>query len=167
MTKIVARHVRKVYHRRRESLTAIEDFSLEVGEGEFVCIVGPSGCGKSTLLRILDGLYPQSSGEIVIHRHGQNGSRPATAMVFQESALFPWKNVLQNVAFGLKMRDVPRQEREEISRRFIDKVGLTRFISHYPHELSGGMKQRVNIARAFANDPEILLMDEPFANLDA
>lgn len=164
--KITARKVSKVYSPDRHPVVAIQELNLQVLAGEFLCLVGPSGCGKSTFLRILAGLYPQSSGDIIVHQMG-NGNKPLNNMVFQEYALFPWKTVLENVAFGLKMRGIGRKIRREIAERYIQKVGLTRFRDHYPDQLSGGMKQRVSLARAFANDPEILLMDEPFGALDA
>ena len=146
--------------------SALADVSLEVDDGEFVCIVGPSGCGKTTLLRIVAGLEEHSAGTLEVRR-GAEESRPSNAMVFQEYSLFPWLTVLDNAAFGLEMRGVPKAERVARTRTILEMVGLTRFESHYPHQLSGGMKQRVSLARAFANDPDILLMDEPFAALDA
>ncbi|PSR26357.1 MAG: mannosyltransferase [Sulfobacillus thermosulfidooxidans] len=145
-------------------MEAITDISVNVMAGEFFCVVGPSGCGKTTLLRILAGLETQTAGEIVLH--WQEGGRPLTTMVFQEPSAFPWMTVQQNVEYGLKLRKVPKSERQATTRHWIEKVGLEGFEHHYPSQLSGGMKQRVAIARAFANDPEILLMDEPFANLD-
>ncbi|GAB4562368.1 MAG: ABC transporter ATP-binding protein [Anaerolineae bacterium] len=163
--KIIARDVTKRYFTAQGTVTALEDFSLEVEEGEFVCIVGPSGCGKSTFLRILAGLIPATSGEVRIIP-GKDG-RPLNNIVFQEYAVFPWKTVKDNVAFGLEMRGVPRREREAIAMAWLQRVGLARFADHYPYQLSGGMKQRVSIARAFANDPEVLLMDEPLGALDA
>jgi NitT/TauT family transport system ATP-binding protein len=153
------------YPGRAGALTALERISLEVEAGEFLCLVGPSGCGKSTLLRVLAGLVRQDEGHVEI-RAGRPG-RPLTAMVFQEHALFPWRTVLDNVVFGPENRGVPRAEREERARAMLAMVGLSRFARAYPHQLSGGMKQRVGIARALANDPEVLLMDEPLAALDA
>jgi NitT/TauT family transport system ATP-binding protein len=139
---------------------------LTVQEGEFVSLIGPSGCGKSTLLRILANLYQATAGEVAI-RTSVDNHRPLNAVVFQEYAVFPWRTTIENVAFGLEMRGVPKTERLEIANKYLAKVGLTRFANHYVHQLSGGMKQRVAIARALANDPEILLMDEPFGALDA
>jgi len=144
---------------------ALRDFSLEVQEGEFLCIVGPSGCGKSTFLRILGGLISSTSGEINLMPGAEDV--PLQSIVFQEYAIFPWKTVIDNVAFGLQMRGVPRRERQDIAQDWLRKVGLVKFADSYPHQLSGGMKQRVSIARAFANNPEILLMDEPLGALDA
>jgi NitT/TauT family transport system ATP-binding protein len=154
-----------VYPTRGGPTFALRDFSLRVEEGEFVCIVGPSGCGKSTFLRILGGLVAPSSGRCELVPRDKRA--PLQNIVFQEYAIFPWKTVLDNVAFGLEMRGHPRKERRETAREWIRKVGLTKFADAYPHQLSGGMKQRVSIARAFANDPEILLMDEPLGALDA
>jgi NitT/TauT family transport system ATP-binding protein len=163
--KIEAKDLKKVYPSRNGPVCALRDFSLRVEEGEFVCIVGPSGCGKSTFLRILGGLITPSSGRVELFPRGEK--TPLQNIVFQEYAIFPWKTVLDNVAFGLEMRGVPRTERRETARDWVRKVGLAKFADAYPHQLSGGMKQRVSIARAFANDPEILLMDEPLGALDA
>jgi NitT/TauT family transport system ATP-binding protein len=165
--KIVMRDLGKVFERAGGSQNiALVDVSLEVGDGEFVCIVGPSGCGKTTLLRIVAGLEALTTGTLEMRRADEE-SRPANAMVFQESSLFPWLTVLDNAAFGLEMRGMSKAERFARTRPILEMVGLTRFEGHYPHQLSGGMKQRVSLARAFVNDPDILLMDEPFAALDA
>ena len=164
--KIIAKEVRKVFPSANGSVTAVENFELAVNEGEFVCIVGPSGCGKSTFLRILAGLCPLTSGEVKIIP-GQDPQKPLNNVVFQEYAIFPWKTVIDNVAFGLEMRGYSKTERYTIARDWLDRVGLTRFANYYPRQLSGGMKQRVSIARALANDPEVLLMDEPLGALDA
>jgi NitT/TauT family transport system ATP-binding protein len=165
--KIRASNISKVFSSNgKGTVVALRDFSLEVREGEFLCIVGPSGCGKSSFLRILAGLMSPSSGTLEI-QPSENPLKPVTSMVFQEYAVFPWKTVLENVAFGLQMRGIPKSERLSIARVWIDRVGLSRFTHAYPHQLSGGMKQRVGIARALANDPEILLMDEPLGALDA
>ncbi|MSP77550.1 MAG: ABC transporter ATP-binding protein [Rhodospirillaceae bacterium] len=145
---------------------ALEDFSLTVDEGEFVCIVGPSGCGKTTVLRIVAGLETASAGTLDIASTADRG-RPQNAMVFQEHGLFPWMSVLDNAAYALEMRGMGKRERHERVAPFLDMIGLTRFRDHYPQQLSGGMRQRVSLARAFVADPEILLMDEPFAALDA
>lgn len=163
--KIKALGVTKIFPTCNGPVRAIQNFSLEVEEGEFVCIVGPSGCGKSTFLRILSGLIEPTSGEIDLGSSQKGGS--LQNIVFQEYAIFPWKTVIDNVAFGLQMRGLPRRERQEIASDWLRKVGLVKFAHSYPHQLSGGMKQRVSIARAFANDPEILLMDEPLGALDA
>ena len=166
MTKIIARNVYKTYQSVFGEITAIRDFSLEVAEGEFVCIVGPSGCGKSTFLRILAGLDHATAGDVRI-LPGADPRKPLNNVVFQEYAIFPWKTVLDNVAFGLEMRGIAKQERYHVARDWIDRVGLRKFADYYPHQISGGMKQRVSIARALANDPEVLLMDEPLGALDA
>jgi len=166
--KIVAENVTKIFPSPRGQVVALKNFSVEVEDGEFVCIVGPSGCGKSTFLRILAGLVPVTSGEYAIHTSPDAPpGKPLNNVVFQEYAIFPWKVVKENVAFGLQMRGVPKKERYDIAMEWIRRVGLEDFCECYPHELSGGMKQRVSIARAFANDPEVLLMDEPLAALDA
>jgi len=145
-------------------VTAIENINLKVAPGEFLCIVGPSGCGKSTLLRILAGLDHQTSGTIAVEAAGWPVEN---AMVFQESGLFPWMTVEANVGFGLMTRGVPAQEAAARVDTALKLVGLTKFRQHYPHQLSGGMRQRSAIARAFVTDPGMLLMDEPFAALDA
>jgi NitT/TauT family transport system ATP-binding protein len=145
-------------------VTALRDVNMKVERGEFCCLVGPSGCGKTTLLRIVAGLETHTSGELRLAHFDR--SKPLHSMVFQEQSVFPWMTVERNVEYGLKMRGVPLAERTEKVRHYLDKVGLSAFRQAYPHQLSGGMKQRVSIARAFANDPEILLMDEPFAALD-
>jgi NitT/TauT family transport system ATP-binding protein len=143
---------------------ALDGIDLSIAPGEFVCIVGPSGCGKSTLLRILAGLDRQSSGTLTIEAPGWPVEN---AMVFQESGLFPWMSVEKNVGFGLMTRGVPKAQAAERIDAALRLVGLTKFRRHYPHQLSGGMRQRSAIARAFVTDPGVLLMDEPFAALDA
>jgi NitT/TauT family transport system ATP-binding protein len=163
-TKIKVEGLTKIFYKRNESVVAIQDVSLEIKDGEFVCILGPSGCGKTTLLRILAGLETPSSGEFQIQKAHPN--KPLQSLVFQEQGVIPWLTVEKNVAFGLKMRKVPKKIVKERTNYYLKKVGLEKFAKLYPKELSGGMKQRVSIARAFANDPEILLMDEPFAALD-
>ena len=166
--KIRLRGLSKHFFVRGRRVEALTGLDLEIGRGEFFCIVGPSGCGKTTLLRILAGLERQSSGTIEIARDASDGHdrRPLNAMVFQEQSIFPWMSVRDNVAFGLKAQGVGRSERYRVVEPHIRKVGLGGFEDALPHQLSGGMKQRVSIARAFANDPEMLLMDEPFAALD-
>lgn len=143
---------------------AVDDITIDIAAGEFFVIVGPSGCGKTTLLRILAGLERQTTGTIDISAAG--GARPSNAMVFQGDSLFPWYTVYDNAAYGLRMRRRPEDEVRGIVEPLLAKIGLSRFRDHYPHQLSGGMRQRVSIVRAFANDPEILLMDEPFSALD-
>ncbi len=163
-TKIKLENVTKVFYKRGNSVTAIQNISAEIKDGEFVCLIGPSGCGKTTLLKILAGLETPSLGRYSISRDSKE--KPLQSMVFQEKGVFPWLTVAENVAFGLKMQKLPRAYVKERTAYFLEKVGLAQFAKRYPKELSGGMKQRVSIARAFANDPEILLMDEPFAALD-
>ena len=152
-------------HKRFGQLTAVEGVSVEIAHGEFFMIVGPSGCGKTTLLRILAGLDSVTSGVIEIET--PNSHRPVNSMIFQGDSIFPWMTVWDNAAYGLKMRRVPSATIREVVGHYLARTGLTRFAKYYPHQLSGGMRQRVSIARAFANDPEILLMDEPFSALDA
>jgi NitT/TauT family transport system ATP-binding protein len=156
--------LQKEFATSQARVTAIENISLSVAPGEFLCIVGPSGCGKSTLLRILAGLDRQTGGSITVDAAGWPVEN---AMVFQESGLFPWMNVQKNVGFGLMTRGVPAGEARARVEDALKLVGLTRFREHYPHQLSGGMRQRCAIARAFVTDPGMLLMDEPFAALDA
>jgi NitT/TauT family transport system ATP-binding protein len=160
--RIVALHKEFVTSQTR--VVAVDDISLTVAPGEFLCIVGPSGCGKSTLLRILAGLDHQTGGTIEVEA---TGWAVENAMVFQESGLFPWMDVETNVGFGLMTRGVRGREAAERVDAALRLVGLTRFRRHYPHQLSGGMRQRCAIARAFVTDPGMLLMDEPFAALDA
>lgn len=167
MSVIVVRQLSKVFHTPAGPLYAIDRIDLEVDKGEFVCVVGASGCGKSTLLNIIAGFEKVSEGEVLLEGVPVKGIDRRACMVFQQYALFPWKTVIENVEFGLKMKGVSRRERRETSELFIQMVGLKGFEASYPKELSGGMKQRVSIARALANDPDILLMDEPFAALDA
>jgi len=150
-----------------ERFVAVTDVNLSVQEGEFLSIVGPSGCGKSTLLDLLAGLEPATGGAIYINGKRVNGPDQEVGIVLQGYALFPWRTVRKNVEFGLEIKELDKKERHEVSQRFIELVGLTGFEDSYPHELSGGMRQRVAIARALAYDPEVLLMDEPFAAVDA
>jgi NitT/TauT family transport system ATP-binding protein len=156
--------LRKEYVGAAGTVVALSDIDLRVAPGEFLCIVGPSGCGKSTLLRILAGLDTQSGGDITVEA---GGWQVANAMVFQESGLFPWMDVETNVRFGLDTRGVAADEAGRRVDAALKLVGLTKFRKHYPHQLSGGMRQRSAIARAFVTDPGMLLMDEPFAALDA
>ena len=153
--------------RGRGDLEALRDVRFAVGDGEFVSIIGPSGCGKTTLLRILHGLEAATSGTVAVAGRRIDRPSPTSAMVFQQFNLFPWLTVAQNVAFGLEVAKVPAAETRERVARFVRLVGLDGFASHYPHELSGGMQQRVGIARALALDPQVLLLDEPFGALDA
>lgn len=164
---IMVQGVSKVYNSgRAEETFALRDISLNIGAGEFVCILGPSGCGKSTLLNILAGFERPSSGEVLINGRPVTGPDPHHIAIFQSYGLFPWRTVLGNIGFGLEVKGIPRGEREKRVREMVRLVGLEGFEHHYPHELSGGMQQRVALARALAVDPEILFLDEPFAALD-
>jgi NitT/TauT family transport system ATP-binding protein len=151
----------------RAPVRALHGFDIDVQEGEFLSIVGPSGCGKSTFLNIVLGLVKPDSGDVRMRGKPIGGPGTDRAMVFQEFGLLPWRTVLNNIELGLELKGVPTGTRREVSQRFIAMVGLSGFEGHYPHELSGGMKQRVGLARALATDPDVLLMDEPFAALDA
>jgi NitT/TauT family transport system ATP-binding protein len=148
-------------------VTAVHDVSLTVQQGEFVSIVGPSGCGKTTLLNMIAGFIPVSGGEILLDGRAVSGPGPERGVVFQSFALFPWKTVLENVAFGPKMRGLAKAECERIAREYLALAGLAHAAGRYPNELSGGMQQRVGVVRALANNPDVLLMDEPFASVDA
>lgn len=161
------RHVGKVYELNDQRIEALRDANLVVQKGEFVCLIGASGCGKSTLLRIVAGFEPPSSGEALMWDKPVSGPAPDRGMVFQDYGLFPWLSVRQNIGFGPASRGLPKAELRAMVDRFVDMVGLTRFADAYPHQLSGGMKQRVAIARVLANDAEMVLMDEPFGALDA
>jgi len=167
MTKLQATNIVKRFDHDGNSVLALAGITLNVEEGDFVCIVGPSGCGKSTFLNIIAGLETPDSGEILLNGKPISRPGPDRTMVFQEGALFPWLKVIDNVEFGLKMAGIPKDERREISQRYLDMMQLTKFEDSYIYQLSTGMKQRVAIARALAMDPEILLMDEPFAALDS
>ncbi len=169
-TKLSAHGVRIDYwlERSHRSFCAVDDLDLEVRAGEFVSIVGPSGCGKTTFLHAIDGLIPISGGSLSLSGRPIRGPGRDRAMVFQHPSLLPWRTVLTNVSYGLELQGkLKRQEARERARDFIRLVGLGGFEDHYPLELSGGMQQRVNLARALATDPELLLLDEPFAALDA
>lgn len=165
--KLEVRSVRKSFTRHGETRAVLEDISFSVAKGEFVTILGASGCGKTTLLRVIDGLEEHNSGEILIDGSPQRSPGREQAFVFQQHRLFPWRTVEDNVALGLELRGLGRKERRRQAGQYLDLVGLTGYEDHYPHELSGGMNQRANLARALVVDPEVLLMDEPFAALDA
>ncbi|MDR2656742.1 MAG: ABC transporter ATP-binding protein [Oscillospiraceae bacterium] len=167
--KIEIRNVGRIFRKRgvNEDFHALSDFSLTVREGEFVTIVGPSGCGKSTLLDVLVGLSEANEGEVLIDGRPVHGPALDRGIILQGYALFPWRSVRKNIEFGLEIKRVPKKERAERASRFIKLVGLEGFENHYPFELSGGMQQRVAIARSLAFDPEVLFMDEPFAAVDA
>ncbi len=171
--KIVVDNIRKVYDVRsqngqdNERFLALDNFNLKVKKGEFITVVGPSGCGKSTFLDILAGLSKPTSGKVYIDGEPITGPALDRGIILQGYALFSWRTVEKNIEFGLEIKKIPKEERKKISEKFIELVGLKGFENRYPHELSGGMKQRVAIARALAYDPEVLLMDEPFAAVDA
>ncbi|MBX3596713.1 MAG: ABC transporter ATP-binding protein [Rhizobiaceae bacterium] len=167
-TVLSAESVSKIYKvEGAPEVQAVQNLSLNIEEGEFVCIIGASGCGKSTLLNMFAGFSKPSSGRILLKGQPIEGIEPRCGMVFQSYALFPWKTVRGNVEFGLKMKGKDAASRRQIAERFIEIVGLKGFEDRYPTELSGGMQQRVTLARILAADPEVLLMDEPFAALDA
>ncbi len=164
---IEIQEVSKTFRQRgRGDYKALDQISISIRQGEFLSLLGPSGCGKSTLLNLVAGLEQAEEGEISLNGQPIRSPGPDRVVVFQEHALFPWLSVLDNVAFGLKQRGVSKKEREALAREQIKSVHLSKFSDRYPHELSGGMKQRASIARALAMDPQILLMDEPFAALD-
>ena len=167
--KLEARRVGIRYRRQRtgDELVAVDGVDLTVSQGEFVSIVGPSGCGKTTFLNAIHGLIPIASGSLVLNDREITAPGPDRAMVFQQPSLLPWRTVMGNVIYGLEMQHRAGRESREIAKRLIDLVGLGGFAESWPSELSGGMQQRVNLARALATDPELLLLDEPFASLDA
>jgi len=165
--KVEIDHLHKTFRQNGEVLTALSDIHLEIQEGEFVCIVGPSGCGKSTLVNIIAGLDFPSTGSIRVAGNAISSPGSDRVVVFQEPALFPWLTVYENIEFGLKAHGVLLEERRKKVLELVKLVHLGRFINSYPHELSGGMKQRVALARALAMKPKVLLMDEPFGQLDA
>jgi NitT/TauT family transport system ATP-binding protein len=150
-----------------EDVLAVDDLSFSIADGDFVSLLGPSGCGKTTVLNIVAGFVEPTSGQVLLRDRPIKGPGADRGVVFQSFALFPWKTVMGNVTFGPKMRGVGQQKREEIAQEYIDLVGLRGFENKYPHELSGGMQQRVGVARVLANEPEVMLMDEPFASVDA
>jgi NitT/TauT family transport system ATP-binding protein len=167
--RIVMRGLRKRFLdiARQEEVIALDGIDLEIGDNEFLTVLGPSGCGKTTLLNIVASFETATGGEVRVDGEPVRKPGPDRGVVFQEYALFPWLTVQQNIEFGLRERGTPRSERKERARRQIASVGLSGFERRYPHELSGGMRQRVALARVLVNDPKILLMDEPFAALDA
>lgn len=166
--KIIVNHVCKTFQSKNASVQALEDVSLKIKTGEFLCLVGPSGCGKSSLLNLIAGLDFPDQGEILVDDCPVTGPGSNRMVMFQESALFPWLTAYDNILFGLKLQPaLTSAERNERAHYFLRLVGLEKFARAHPHELSGGMKQRVALARALAPDPQVLLMDEPFAALDA
>jgi NitT/TauT family transport system ATP-binding protein len=157
------RGISKIYG---TDVEALRDVDLDIPRGKLTCLLGPSGCGKTTLLKIVAGLLDANAGTVTVDGKVVTGPGPERAFVFQDFALLPWATVLRNVAFGLELRKAAREEREAVARRYIDEVGLTGFEDKYPHELSGGMRQRVGLARALAVDAKVLLLDEPFSAVD-
>jgi NitT/TauT family transport system ATP-binding protein len=167
MALLALNHVSKSFAHNKGNLRVLEEISFSVEEGQFIAVVGPSGCGKSTMLRIVNGLMPATSGQVLYQNRQVDGINLECALVFQSFALMPWLSVKANIELGLEARGVPLAEREKRASVYIDKVGLDGFEEAYPRELSGGMKQRVGLARALAVGPRLLLMDEPFSALDA
>jgi NitT/TauT family transport system ATP-binding protein len=170
VAKLVVENVQKTFFRATDEkivgIQVLGGINLSVSDGEFVSVIGPSGCGKSTLLRIVDGLMQPDAGRILVDGAEVHGPGPDRAVVFQYFGLYPWRSVLRNVEFGLELKGVLAHERRRVALENIAKVGLRGFENHYPHELSGGMRQRVGFARALALDPDIILMDEPFSAVD-
>jgi NitT/TauT family transport system ATP-binding protein len=169
MKSLAIEHLQKTYFDpfANRQVTAIRDISLTVEAGDFVSVVGPSGCGKTTMLNAIAGFLPPTAGQIRVVGRTVSGPGPDRGVVFQSFALFPWRTVLDNIAFGPKMRGVPKAKRHEIAREYLALAGLSHAAERYPNELSGGMQQRVGVVRALANEPDVLLMDEPFASVDA
>ncbi|MEO6743544.1 MAG: ABC transporter ATP-binding protein [Caldimonas sp.] len=169
MKSLAIEHLQKTYFDpyANRQVTAIRDISLTVEAGDFVSVVGPSGCGKTTMLNTIAGFLEPTAGQIRVDGRAVAGPGPDRGVVFQSFALFPWRTVLDNVAFGPKMRGVPKAKRHEIAREYLELAGLSHAAERYPNELSGGMQQRVGVVRALANEPDVLLMDEPFASVDA
>ena len=167
MSLLELNHVSQSFVHAKGNLRVLEDLTVGIEEGQFIAVVGPSGCGKSTMLRIVNGLMPPTAGQVLYQGRQVDGINPECALVFQSFALMPWLTVKANVELGLEARGLPPADREKRASIYIDKVGLDGFEEAYPRELSGGMKQRVGLARALAVEPRLLLMDEPFSALDA
>ncbi len=163
----VSKTFQKVVKEKPMEVKALAEVDLSIREKEFVSVIGPSGCGKTTLLRIIDGLIPCDGGQVLINGKKVTEPGPDRAVVFQTFALLPWRTVLGNVEFSLELRGIPKDQRAQIARTYLEHVGLSEFEDHFPHELSGGMQQRAGLARALAVNPLILLMDEPFGSVDA
>jgi len=164
---LIVEQISKEFEQRDVRSPALVTINLEVEDKEFTCILGPSGCGKTTLLRIIAGLEKSTSGKVIIGGEVVTGPTPRMAMIFQDYSLFPWRTVLDNIAFGLEVKGIGEEERHNVAALYLDLVGLSGFGENFPYELSGGMRQRVAVARALAIDPSVLLMDEPFGALDA
>lgn len=167
MAKLELHNISKIFNQNNGTMKTLSNINLQINEGEFVCFVGPSGCGKTTLLNIIAGLERPDTGEVVLDGRPVSDTGPDRTMVFQEGALFPWLRVIENVEFGLKIAGVQKEKRRERAMHYLDMMQLTKFADSYTYQLSTGMKQRVAIARSLVMDPEVLLMDEPFAALDA
>jgi len=167
MSQVALQHVFKSFAHNGATLEVLHDINLTVAQGEFVCLLGPSGCGKSTIINLIAGLEKPSAGQVLVDDQPITGPHASRTVVFQDAALFPWLSVLGNVEFGLRMAGVESRKRRSRALEYLRLVHLSKFIHAYPHQLSGGMKQRVAIARALVLQPEILLLDEPFAALDA
>lgn len=167
MAKLIIKNVSKTYNHANSVVKTLSDINLEIDDGEFVCLVGPSGCGKTTLLNIIAGLDKPDEGYVLLDNKPIYDTGPDRIVIFQEGALFPWLSVIDNVEFGLKMAGVDKAKRRELAMHYLQLMHLDKFADYYVHQLSGGMKQRVAIARSLVMDPEVLLMDEPFAALDA
>lgn len=168
--RVKLEHVGKSFpgpDKKAPPVPVVRDVSFDVYDEEFLVLLGPGRCGKSVLLNIMAGLLPADEGRVLLDGREVRAPNPGMGMVFQKMGMLPWLTVMENVEFGPRMRGVPKEERRKIARRFLDLVGLTGYESHYPYQISGGMKQRVGIARAYANDPKLLIMDEPFGALDA
>jgi NitT/TauT family transport system ATP-binding protein len=163
VSEVEVRGIRKVYD---NGLEALREVNLSFPKGQLSTLLGPSGCGKTTLLKIIAGLIPRNAGEVLVKGKPVDGPGPERAFVFQDFALLPWASVLRNVAFGLELRGMERKQREEIARQYIAEVGLKGFEERYPNQLSGGMRQRVGLARALTVNADIILMDEPFSSVD-
>lgn len=166
MASVSIRHVSKEYSVNRKINLALDDVTLDIADGEFICVVGHSGCGKTTLLNILAGFLEPTSGQILVDGKARDANLDDIGVVFQEYALFPWRTALENVEFGLEMKEVPKERRLEVAKHYLSLVHLDYAMDIYPHQLSGGMRQRVAVARALAYEPALLLMDEPFGALD-
>jgi NitT/TauT family transport system ATP-binding protein len=164
---LIVENLSKEFEQRDVSSKALESINLDVQEQEFTCVLGPSGCGKTTLLRIIAGLEKATTGKVILG--GMEVTEPTSrmAMIFQDYSLFPWRTVLDNIAFGLEIKGIAEEERKRVAVHYLDLIGLSGFGENFPYELSGGMRQRVAVARALAIDPSVLLMDEPFGALDA
>lgn len=165
MPTIELKNINKTYP-GTDGTIALDNINLTVKDGEFVCLLGPSGCGKSTLLEIAAGLLPYTSGEVLLDGEAQHSTSRDIGVVFQDSALFPWRPVRKNIEFGMELAKVNKKERFDRAQKYIEMVGLTGFENKYPHQLSGGMKQRAGLARTLVGEPKIILMDEPFSAVD-